>query len=80
MESRAAVVLRPDEGRSYPMERIAAIFKAFVIEGTMSFLVIDAPKGSFVLGPAGATHNFEEHMPAIAQWFSDHPPGYAADQ
>jgi quercetin dioxygenase-like cupin family protein len=35
----------------------------FVIEGTMSFLVggawIDATRGSFVLGPGGATHYFE---------------------
>jgi quercetin dioxygenase-like cupin family protein len=75
----------------------------FVIEGTMSFLVndqwIDAPRGSFVLVPAGATHDFEnrsdaragalnlsvpggfeEHMPAIAQWFSDHPPGHAGER
>jgi quercetin dioxygenase-like cupin family protein len=132
--SGAAVVLRPGEGRPYPMGRIAAVFKAdggetkgrysisewwleartqgpgahahdeddvfYVIEGTMSFLVegkwIDAPKGSFVLAPAGATHDFEnrsdaragvlnisvpggfeEHMPGIAQWFAEHPPGHA---
>jgi quercetin dioxygenase-like cupin family protein len=35
----------------------------YVIEGTMSFLLdgkwIDAPKGSFVLVPGGATHDFE---------------------
>ncbi len=35
----------------------------YVIEGTMSFLVdgkwVDAPKGSFVLVPGGATHDFE---------------------
>ena len=72
----------------------------FVIEGTMSFLVgaewIDAPAGSFVLVPGGATHdfenrgharagvlnfsvpgNFEQDMPAIAQWFAEHPPGHA---
>ena len=132
--ARSAVILRPGEGRSYPMGRISAVFKAdgpetanrysisewwlephtqgpgahahpeddvfFVIEGTRSFLVdgawIDAPKGSFVLVPGGATHdfenrtsaragalnfsapgNFEEDMPAIAQWFADHPPGRA---
>lgn len=129
------MILRPGEGRSYPMGRIFALFKAdgdetesrysisewwlesntqgpgphehaeddvfFVIEGTMSFLVngewVDAPKGSFVLVPGGSTHdfenrsfaragvlnfsipgNFEEEMPAIAQWFADHPPGHAA--
>jgi mannose-6-phosphate isomerase-like protein (cupin superfamily) len=131
---RKALVLRSGEGRTYPMGRISAIFKAdgnetaeqysisewwlephttgpgahahpeddvfFVIEGTMSFLVdgnwIDAPKGSFVLVPGGSAHdfenrgstragalnfsapgNFEQHMPAIAQWFADHPPGHA---
>jgi mannose-6-phosphate isomerase-like protein (cupin superfamily) len=70
----------------------------FVLEGTMSFLIgdqwIDAPKGSFVLAPAGMTHdfenrtharagilnfstpgNFEQHMPAIVDWFKAHPPG-----
>lgn len=131
---RTAVTLRPGEGRSYPMGRIAAIFKAdgvetarrysisewwleshtqgpgahshaeddvfYVIEGTMSFLLgdqwLDAPKGSFVLVPGGVTHdienrsearagvlnfsvpgNFEEDMPAIVEWFTEHPPGYA---
>ncbi len=131
---RTAVVLRPGEGRPYPMGRIAAVFKAdggetagrysisewwlephtqgpgahshpeddifYVIEGTMSFLVdarwLDAPRGSFVLVPAGATHDFEnrtdaragllnfsvpgdfeESMPAIAEWFVQHPPGNA---
>lgn len=95
--ARKAVVLQPGQGRSYPMGRIAAVFKAdgaetgarysisewwlephtkgpgahshadddvfFVIEGTMSFLVgeewTDAPRGSFVLAPAGMTHDFE---------------------
>ena len=35
----------------------------YVLEGTMSFLIgdrwIDAPRGSFVLAPAGTTHDFE---------------------
>jgi mannose-6-phosphate isomerase-like protein (cupin superfamily) len=35
----------------------------YVIEGTMSILLgdrwIDAPKGAFVLAPAGMTHDFE---------------------
>lgn len=134
MTKRAVVVLKPSQGRSYPMGRIAAVFKAdgketagqysisewwlephtqgpgahaheeddvfYVIEGTMSFLVdgqwMDAPKGSFVLVPGGTTHdfenrsdaragvlnfsapgNFEDHMPGIAQWFAEHPPGRA---
>jgi len=70
----------------------------YVLEGTMSVLVgdqwTDAPQGSFVLVPAGVTHdfenrtaapaavlnvscpgNFEQHMPGIAAWFTEHPPG-----
>jgi len=127
-----AIVLSPGAGRSYPMGRISAVFKAdgeetagrysvsewwlepntkgpgahahekedcifYVIEGTMSVLVgerwIDAPRGSFVLAPAGVKHDFENRgsrragilnlsipgdfekdMPAIAQWFAEHPP------
>jgi mannose-6-phosphate isomerase-like protein (cupin superfamily) len=131
---RKAIFLPPTAGRSYPMGRIASVFKAdgaetdgkysisewwlepntkgpgahaheeddvfFVIEGTMSFLLgdrwIDAPRGSFVLAPGGMTHdfenrtasragalnfsvpgNFETHMPGIATWFAEHPPGNA---
>lgn len=42
----------------------------YVIEGTMTFLVdgkwLDAPKGSFVLVPAGVTHDFENRGEARA--------------
>ena len=42
----------------------------YVIEGTMSFLVNDrwlnAPKGSFMLAPAGTTHDFENRSSARA--------------
>ena len=132
--SRSPIFLPPGAGRSYPMGRISALFKAdgeetargysiaewwlephtkgpgahahreddvfYVLEGTMSFLVgdrwIDAPKGSFVLAPGGLTHDFEnrgdvragvlnlstpgtfeEHMPGIAAWFAENPPGDA---
>ena len=128
------VVLKPGEGRHYPMGRISSTFKAdgvetggkysisewwiepntkgpgthshdeddifYVIEGVMSIYFnekwIDAPKGSFVLVPAGMKHdfenrssakagilnlsipgNFEESMPAIAEWFKENPPGKA---
>ena len=59
----------------------------YVIEGTMSFLVdgkwLDAPKGSFVLVPAGATHDFENRSEAragalnfsIPGGFEQHMPG-----
>lgn len=94
---RRPLVLAPGEGRSFPMGRISAVFKAdgaetagrysvsewwldphtqgpgphshpeddvfFVLDGTLSFLVrdewVDAPTGSFVLVPAGVTHDFE---------------------
>jgi len=128
---RAAVLLAPGEGRSYPMGRISAVFKAdgdesqnrysisewwleahtqgpgahsheeddifYVIEGTMSILMDDrwreASKGTLVLVPGGVTHDFEnrssaragvlnfsipgdfeENMPAIAEWFAENPP------
>lgn len=42
----------------------------YVLEGTMSFLVgdewIDAPKGSFVLAPAGMRHDFQNRSDARA--------------
>lgn len=132
--ARPAICLAPGAGRSYPMGRISALFKAdgaetangysisewwlephtqgpgahshpeddvfYVLEGTMSFLMgdtwTDAPRGSFVLVPGGVTHDFEnrsevragvlnfsapgdfeQHMPAIAEWFAAHPPGRA---
>jgi mannose-6-phosphate isomerase-like protein (cupin superfamily) len=131
---RSALVLQPGQGRSYPMGRIAALFKAdgaetaerysisewwlephtqgpgahshpeddvfYVIEGVMTFRVgdewLDAAKGALVLVPGGVTHDFEnrsaaragvlnlsipgafeQHMPDIAQWFAEHPPGRA---
>lgn len=129
---RKPIILPPGQGRSYPMGRISAIFKAdesetnsqysvsewflepdtqgpgihsheeddlfYVIEGTMSFYVdtewIDAPRGSFLLVPGGMQHDFQNRsseragllnfsapgafepaMPAIAEWFKEHPPG-----
>jgi mannose-6-phosphate isomerase-like protein (cupin superfamily) len=131
---RSAIFLSPNEGRSYAMGRISAVFKAdgdetqggysisewwlepntqgpgahlhteddifYVIEGTMSILVgdrwIDAPRGAFVLAPGGVTHDFEnrtssragvlnlsipgefeKNMPAIVDYFAEHPPGDA---
>ena len=59
----------------------------YVIEGTMSFLVndawIDAARGSFVLVPGGATHDFENRSDAragvlnlsIPGGFEPHMPG-----
>jgi ribosomal protein S18 acetylase RimI-like enzyme/mannose-6-phosphate isomerase-like protein (cupin superfamily) len=72
----------------------------YILEGIMSVLVgshwRDAPKGSFVLVPAGTTHDFEnrssapagllnfscpgsfeQHMPAIVEWFRLNPPDRA---
>lgn len=51
----------------------------YVIEGTMSFLVgerrIDAPRGSFVLAPAGVTHDFENRSGARAGVLNFSCPG-----
>ena len=107
------IVLRPGKGRSYPMGRISALFKAdgaetagrysisewwlephtrgpgahshaeddvfFVIEGTMSFLLGDewmhAAAGSFVLVPAGVTHDFENRGSARAGVLNISVPG-----
>ena len=107
------IVLRPGQGRSYPMGRISALFKAdgaetagrysisewwlephtrgpgahshaeddvfFVIEGTMSFLLGDewmhAAAGSFVLVPAGVTHDFENRGSARAGVLNISVPG-----
>ena len=133
---RAAVVLKPGEGREYAMGTIAALFKAdcdetngkysisewwlepktrgpgahshaeddilYVLEGTMSVLVgeqwVHAERGAFILVPGGVTHDFqnrgdvragvlnqsvpgefEPHMPGIAEWFIQHPPGSTSD-
>lgn len=130
--ARMPVVLAPGCGRSYPMGRIQAVFKAdgdesanrysisewwlepkttgpgahahaeddvfYVLGGTMSFLLgdswLDAEAGAFVLVPGGVTHDFqnrgsvksgvlnfsvpgafEPEMPAISEWFSEHPAG-----
>ncbi len=132
--TRQPVILAPGKGRTYPMGRITAVFKAddaetdsryaiaewwlephtqgpgahahpeddvfYVIAGTMSLLVgdtwVEASQGAFVLIPGGLTHDFENrsaaragvlnfsvpgafepHMPGIAQWFKDNPPGDA---
>jgi mannose-6-phosphate isomerase-like protein (cupin superfamily) len=51
----------------------------YVIEGTMSFLIgerwVDAPKGSFVLGPGGTTHDFENRGAARAGALNFSVPG-----
>lgn len=110
---RVGIFLPPGEGRSYPMGRISAVFKAdgdetqsgysisewwlephtqgpgahshteddifYVIEGTMSVLVgehwIDAPEGSFVLAPAGVTHDFENRSSSRAGVLNFSIPG-----
>ena len=51
----------------------------YVLEGTMSFLVggqwVDCPKGSFVLAPAGATHDFQNRSTARAGVLNISAPG-----
>lgn len=111
--ARQPVVLPPGGGRSYPMGRIQAVFKAdgaesgnryaisewwleprttgpgahahaeddvfYVLAGTMSFLLgdawLDAPTGSFVLVPAGITHDFENRGDVRAGVLNFSAPG-----
>jgi quercetin dioxygenase-like cupin family protein len=51
----------------------------YVLDGTMSVFVddewIEAPKGSFVLVPAGATHDFENRSDAPAGVLNVSAPG-----
>jgi mannose-6-phosphate isomerase-like protein (cupin superfamily) len=51
----------------------------YVIEGTMSFLVgdewFDCPKGSFVLAPGGATHDFQNRSDTRAGVLNLSAPG-----
>ena len=51
----------------------------FVIEGSMSFMLgdrwIDAPKGSFVLAPAGMTHDFKNRSDRRAGVLNISVPG-----
>jgi mannose-6-phosphate isomerase-like protein (cupin superfamily) len=131
-DERHPVILGPGDGRTYPMGRVAATFKAdgaetekqysisewwlephtkgpgahshheddvfYILAGTMSMRVgvewIDARAGSFILVPGNVVHDFEnrgseragmlnvsapgdfeQHMPGIAQWFSERSPG-----
>ncbi len=114
MLKRRPIVLPPDGGRSYPMDRISAVFKAdggetqdrysvsewwlepdttgpgahshdaedevfYVVAGTMSFLVddewVDAVAGSFILVPAGVTHDFENRGTVRAGVLNFSTPG-----
>lgn len=51
----------------------------YVIEGVVSFLMddkwIDAPKGSFVLAPAGINHDFENRTAVRAGMLNVSSPG-----
>lgn len=51
----------------------------YVVEGTLSFLLgdrwIDAPRGSFVLAPAGIIHDFENRSDARAGALNISVPG-----
>jgi mannose-6-phosphate isomerase-like protein (cupin superfamily) len=116
--TRRPVVLAPGEGRSYPMGRLDATFKAdgdetagrysisewwldphtrgpgdhhhpeddifYVLAGTMSLAIdgewFDAPAGSFVLVPAGTTHNFENRTDERAGMLNVSVPGEFEDE
>lgn len=51
----------------------------YVLEGTMSFFLdgawVDCPKGSFVLAPAGATHDFQNRSGKRAGVLNISAPG-----
>jgi len=51
----------------------------YVIQGTMSFLIdgrwVDAPRGSFVLAPGGAVHDFENRSSKRAGVLNVSVPG-----
>lgn len=51
----------------------------YVLEGTVSFLLqgrwVDAPRGSFVLAPAGMKHDFENRTDARAGMLNISVPG-----
>ena len=109
-----AIILGPDEGRSYAMPAMRAVFKAdgsetasrysvsewwldpnsggpgahshdandeifYVIEGNPSVLVgtewIEATRGTFLLIPAGTTHDFANRTDARAGLLNVFVPG-----
>lgn len=51
----------------------------YVVEGTMSFLIdgewVDCPRGSFVLAPGGATHDFQNRGDVRAGMLNVSAPG-----
>lgn len=90
---RRPVVLGPGEGRAYPMGRISAAMSVLVgavwVEATTgSFVLVPGNvthdfenRGSERAGMlnVSAPGNFEQHMPSIARWFAEHPPGDTRD-
>ena len=84
-----SIVLPPNEGRSYPMERISALFKAdgdetdrrySISEWTMSVLVggrhdfENRSRARAAILNLSIPSGFEKDVPAIAQWFAENPP------
>ena len=81
MTTRTPIVLKPGEGRAYPMGRIAALFKADGEETAKGYSISEWWLEPHTQGPGAHSHPaddvFEEDMPAIADWFRQHPPGDA---
>lgn len=67
--SRSAVVLAPGDGRIYPMGRISAIFKAGGAETDSRYSISEWRLEPHTKG--------QPHMPDIARWFAENPPGRA---
>jgi hypothetical protein len=66
------------------MGRISAVFKADGAETGQLYSISEWWLDPHTKGPGteragvlnvSAPGNFEQHMPGIAQWFAEHPPG-----
>ncbi len=73
--SRKASILGPGQGRSYPMGRMQAVFKADGEEGLGAYSVSEWQRAGFISfnTPGG----FEEQAQPIADWLADNPLGDA---
>jgi hypothetical protein len=80
VENRKSVVLAPGHGRSYPMGRLSAVFKADGAETAGAYSISEWWLEPHTQGPGAHSHPEDEpHMPAIAECFHAHPPGPAGE-
>ena len=74
--TRAALVLRPGEGRSYPMGRTLAIFKADGAGTANQYSISEWWLEPHTQGPRPHAHP-EDDVFFVVRWFAEHPPGHA---